>query len=173
MSKCAGWGLWFLTIICIFYLWQLELNHSLGNLEAKTVSCSEDGYPNLSTSLTSISIIYKTLQWLWNILLHSRQASQVVLVVKNLPANTGDIRDEGSTPGLGRSPGRGHGNTLQYSCLGNPMDRGAWQATVYRVSKSQTQMKQLSTAQMCNMQYTPLWAQFGMKLCEIGHFLNV
>ena len=56
-------------------------------------------------------------------------ASQVVLVVKNPPANVGDIRDAGSIPGLGRSPG-GHGNLLQYSCLENPMDRGAWQATV-------------------------------------------
>ena len=54
------------------------------------------------------------------------EASQVELVVKNLPANAGDIRDLGSIPGLGRSPGRGHGNPLQFSCLGNPMDRGAW-----------------------------------------------
>ena len=52
-------------------------------------------------------------------------ASQVVLVVKNLPANAGDMRDAGSIPGLGRSPGGGHGNPLQYSCLKNPMDRGA------------------------------------------------
>ena len=56
-------------------------------------------------------------------------ASQVVLVVKNLPANAGDVRDVGSIPGLGKSPGGGHGNPLQYSCLQNPMDRGAWQAT--------------------------------------------
>ena len=55
-------------------------------------------------------------------------------VVKNLPANAGDIRDMGSIPGLGRSPGGGNGNPLQYSCLENPMDRGAWQATVHRVS---------------------------------------
>ena len=148
MSKCAGWGLWFLTIIWIFYLWQLELKHCLGNLEAKIVNCSEDGYKNLSTSLTSISIIYKTLQWLWNILC-ARQASQVVLVVKNLPDNAGDIIDEGSTPRSERSPGGGHGNALQYSCLDNPMDKGAWQATVRRVAKSQTQLKQLSTAHMC------------------------
>jgi len=47
-------------------------------------------------------------------------------VVKNLPANAGDIRDAGSMPGLGRSPGQGHGKPLQYSCLENPMDRGAW-----------------------------------------------
>jgi len=53
----------------------------------------------------------------------------VVPVVKNPPANAGDIRDVGSTPGLGRSPAGGHGNPLQYSCLENPIDRGAWWAT--------------------------------------------
>ena len=53
-------------------------------------------------------------------------ASQVVLVVKNLPANAGDIRDSGSVPGLGRSPGEGHGSPLLHSCLENPTDRGAW-----------------------------------------------
>ena len=52
-------------------------------------------------------------------------------MVKNLPANAGDIRDMGSIPGLGRSPGEGHGNPLQYSCLENPMDRGAWWVTVH------------------------------------------
>ena len=57
-------------------------------------------------------------------------ASQVALVVKNSPANAGDVRDVGLIPGLGRSPGGGSGSPLQYSCLGNPMDRGAWQATV-------------------------------------------
>ena len=65
-------------------------------------------------------------------------ASQVALVGKNLPTNVGDIRDIGSIPGLERSPGGGHGNQLQFSCLENPMDRGAWQAIVYRVTKSQT-----------------------------------
>ena len=72
-------------------------------------------------------------------------ACQVALVVKNLPANAGDVRDTSSIPGLGRSPGGGNGNPLQYSCLGNPIDRGAWQATVHRVKKSQTGLKQLST----------------------------
>ena len=57
----------------------------------------------------------------------------MVLVVKNPPVNAGDVRDAGSVPELGRSPGGGHGNPLQYSCLENPMDRGAQQATVYRV----------------------------------------
>ena len=65
-------------------------------------------------------------------------ASQVALVVKNLPANAGDIRDLGSTPGSGRSPGGEHGNPLQYSCLENPMDRGAWWAIVHRVAQSRT-----------------------------------
>jgi len=71
---------------------------------------------------------------------------QVVLVVKNLPANVEVIGDTGSMPGLGRSPGGGHGNPLQYSCLENPMDRGAWQATVHRAAKSWTRLKQLSTS---------------------------
>ena len=55
--------------------------------------------------------------------------------IRGLPANAGDARDVGSIPGLGGSPGEGDGNPLQYSCLENPMDRGAWQATVHRVTK--------------------------------------
>ena len=68
-------------------------------------------------------------------------ASQVALVVKNWPTNAGDIRDMGSVPQLGRSPREGHGNPRQYSRLENPMDRGAWRATVHRVTKSPTQLK--------------------------------
>ena len=59
-------------------------------------------------------------------------------VVKNLPANAGDKRDTILIPASGRSSGEGHGNPLHYSCLENPMDRGAWQATVHRVAKSWT-----------------------------------
>ena len=66
------------------------------------------------------------------------RTSQVPLVVKNLPTNAGDIRDAGSIPGLGRSLGEGHGNPFQYSCLENPMDRGAWWAIVHRVTESNT-----------------------------------
>ena len=62
----------------------------------------------------------------------------MALVVKNLYANAGDIRDVGSIPELERSPIGEHGNTSQYSCLQNPIDRGAWQVTVQRVSKNQT-----------------------------------
>ena len=56
--------------------------------------------------------------------------------VKNLPANAGDVRDTDLIPGSGRSPGEGNCNPLQYSCLDNPMDRGTWQATVDKVTKS-------------------------------------
>ena len=58
--------------------------------------------------------------------MYSVWASQMVKVVKNLPANAGDIRDLCSIPGSGRSPGGGHGNPLQYPCLENPVDRGTW-----------------------------------------------
>ena len=64
-------------------------------------------------------------------------------------ANAGGIRDACSIPGLGRSPGEGHGNPLQLACLDNPMDRGAWQATAHRVAQSQTRLKWFSTQHMC------------------------
>ena len=70
--------------------------------------------------------------------------SQMALVVKNLTANAGDVRDEGSIPGSGRSPGGGHGNPLQYSCLESPMDRGTCRAAVHSVSENWTQLKRLS-----------------------------
>ena len=66
-------------------------------------------------------------------------------MVKNPPANAEDVRDVGSIPESGRSPGGGHGNSLHYSCLENPIDRRAWWATIYGVSKSQTPPKRLST----------------------------
>ena len=74
--------------------------------------------------LVSLNILFSTHV---NI---SVAASQVVLVVKNQPANAEDARDTGITPGLGRYPGEGNGNSLQYSCLGNPMDGGVWWAGV-------------------------------------------
>ena len=79
-----------------------------------------------SLSLSFLNIIYVFIYL----------ASQVTLVVKILPANAGDRRDTGSIPGLGRSPGEGRGNPLQYSCLENSMDRGAWRAIVHRIAKS-------------------------------------
>ena len=65
-------------------------------------------------------------------------------VVKNTPSDVGDVRDAGSIPGSRRCPGEGNGNPLQHSCLDNPMDRGAWQATVHGVTRSDT-IYQLST----------------------------
>ena len=77
------------------------------------------------------------------------RTSQLALVVKNSPASVGDLRDMGSIPGLGRSPGEGNDNTLQYSCLENPMDRGAWRATVHGVAKSQTQLSDFTFTSEC------------------------
>ena len=71
-------------------------------------------------------------------------ASQVALVIKNPPPNAGDLRDVGSISRLGRSPGEIHGKPLQCSCLENLMDRAGWRATVHRVAKSWTRMKQVS-----------------------------
>ena len=75
----------------------------------------------------------------------SERASQVALMVKNPPANAGDIRDSDSISGSGRDPRGEQGNLLQYFCLDNPMDRGAWWATVHRVAQSWTGLKQLNT----------------------------
>ena len=82
--------------------------------------------------------LLSTQRYLLNVEYMNEWTSLVALVVKNPSANVGDIRDVGSIPGPGRSPGEGHGNPLQYSCLENPMDRGAWQATVHMVAKSDT-----------------------------------
>ena len=65
-------------------------------------------------------------------------ASLVALMIRKTPANAGDVRDMGSIPGLGRSPGGGHGNPFQYSCLENAMGSRAWQAMVHRITQSQT-----------------------------------
>ena len=70
------------------------------------------------------------------------RVSQLALVVKNPPANVVDIRDAGSIPGSGRSPGGGHGTPLQYSCLENPMGKGAWQGTVHGITKRRAWLKQ-------------------------------
>ena len=105
---------------------------------------------SLSMSIISTAknlfLLVIILLYLWKIIMW---ASQVALVVKNPPANAEDIRNVGSIPGLGRSPGGGHGNPLQYSCLENPMDRRAWQATVHRVTKSWTCLKWLSMHTSC------------------------
>ena len=74
-----------------------------------------------------------------------RRTSQVALVVKKLLANAEDIKDACSIPGLGRCPGGGHGNPLQYSYLKNPMNRGTWRAMVHGVAKSWTRLSDLAS----------------------------
>ena len=96
------------------------------------------GIAKSQTQLSDLNFTFSTCE----------RAFQVALVVKSLPANAGDIRDMGSIPGSGRSPGGGHGNPLQYSCLKNPVDRGTWGATVHRVTKSQRGLKRLSMQPM-------------------------
>ena len=91
-----------------------------------------------SSSLTAVFLQEFTGEF------EGERASQVALVVKNPPANAGDIRDMGSIPGLGRSPGGRYGNPLQYSCLENPMDKGAWWAIAHGVAKSQTRLSDLA-----------------------------
>ena len=90
------------------------------------------------TNLLSIPIDFHECYITVNVII---EASQVALVERNLPANAGDIKEAGSIPGLGRSPGVGNGNPLQYSCLEHPMDRGVWWAIIHRVTKSQTQLR--------------------------------
>ena len=68
---------------------------------------------------------------------------------KEPASNAGDEREVGSIPGSGRSPGGGHGNPLQYSCLENPMDRGAWRAMVHRVAKGQTRLSNFTHVHVC------------------------
>ena len=92
-------------------------------------------------------------------------ASQVALVVKNTSVNAVDERDMSSTSGSERSPGGGHGNPLQYSCLENPMVSGAWQATVHRVTQSQARLKQPHV--QCDSGWTP--ASAGIWIDEIIH----
>ena len=70
-------------------------------------------------------------------------------MVKNPPANAGDIKNAGSIPGLGRSPGGRHGNPFQYSCQENPMDRGAWQTRAHGVAQSRTQLKRQHCTHRC------------------------
>ena len=88
----------------------------------------------------------------------------MALVVKNPPANPGDIRVVGLIPGLGRSPGGGHGSPLQYSCLENPMDRGVWQAVVHRVVKRWTRLKRLSRQAHPNEAPRSTWSKHRIQL---------
>ena len=99
-------------------------------------------------------------------------ASQVALMLRNPPANVGGARDVSSTPGSGRSPGAGHNNLLQYSCMENPMDRGAWWATVHRFAKNPTLLMQLRTLTCTGKVCAKLqWSQMQKYVMDCIHFL--
>ena len=110
-------------------------------------------YADSCSYLLCLSDVLLSSSWYGNCLLNCLQfkiifmPSQVALVINNPPVNTGDAGDVSSIPGSGRSSGERNGNPLQYSCLENPMDRGAWQTIVHRVANSQIQLKPLSTCQ--------------------------
>ena len=128
--------------LCLFHillpLWLLE-GRRKSQKENDKIGANHKIQERLGKNLETFSALYK---WRWNNSKHLHLfndihiwASQVMLVVRNLPANAGHIRDADSIPGLGRPSGGGHGYPLQYSCLENSMDRGAWRAMVHRVSK--------------------------------------
>ena len=93
----------------------------------------------------------------------------MALVLKNLPANAGDVRRVGSVPGLGRSPGEGYGNPLQCSCLENPRDWGAWWAAIDGVAQSRTRLKRLSSSSSSTlMNGLPWWLSPKESACNAG-----
>ena len=98
----------------------------------------------LSTAFNPLALAFSYLVPSYYSILEYHTSSKVALVKKNPPANGGDRGDVGLILGLGRYSGGVHGNPLQYSCLENPLDRGAWRAVVHGVAKSWTQLKQMS-----------------------------
>ena len=108
---------------------------------------TESGFPSLQADSMlpeppgTPRIYHIQMQMMITIHQHTSGASLGALVVKNSPVNAGDTRDTGSIPGPGRSPGGGHGNSLQYSCLEDPTGRGTWWAMAHRVVKSRTRLK--------------------------------
>ena len=119
-------------------------HHRLNGPEFEQASRVGDGWGSLACCSPWGHKESDTTEWL-NWTDPDKWASQIALEEKNPPANAEDLRGRDLIPGLGRSPGRGHGNPFQYSCLENLMDRGAWQDTVHRVTKSWTWLKWLST----------------------------
>ena len=104
----------------------------------------DDIIDSMDMSLSKLREIVKDREASVSAVLGVTRDSQVALVVRHPLANAGGVGDLGLISGLGRSPGGGHGNPFQYSCLENPMDRGAWQATIHSVAKDLTQLKRLS-----------------------------
>ena len=124
-----------------------RLNPSLPNWQADSLPLSHQGSPGATFNKASIPFKRASPSWLK----HLPKALPTILrgfpggsVGKQSSCNAADTKDAGSFPGLGRTPGGGRGNPLQYSCLENLMDRRAWRVTVHGIAKSQTRLKQLS-----------------------------
>ena len=132
MDSCLSSPCMFPISFCLFTLTAHEIHLWVGNKKAVYFN-----WITLSSGENQISTLFKNSPGISG-------APQVVLVIKNLPANARDLRDAGSILGSGRCPVGGNGNPLQYSCLENPMDRGVCQAIVHRISKSWTRLEQLS-----------------------------
>ena len=114
--------------------------------------------PTGLTSVSAVTLVHCPVTPWFPHRCHPHGAAQAALVVKNPPANARDVRDAASIPGSGRSLGGGHGNPLQYSCLENPMDRGAWKVLDRRVIQSQTQLKWLSTHAISTITVPKSWS---------------
>ena len=142
-SQTLNWSCYF-SVKKVMHLNCLEFSFSDCNLISSIV-WSQSTFPDLFPTIFPHTVFPHPC------VLHSvmfiKCLSQVALVVKNAPASARDISDVGSIPGSGRSTRGEHGNLLQYSCLENPMDRGAWRATVHGVAWSQTWLKWLSMQQ--------------------------
>ena len=153
---CSPWGHWELDMTE-----QLHFPFSLscigeGKGNPLQCSCLENprdggawwaaiyGVAQSRTRLKWLSSSSSRRELLIDAMCHNSGASQVALLERNPPADAGDVRDLGLIPGLGRSPRGRNGNSLQYSCLGNPVDRGVSRATVHRVTQSGTRLQRLS-----------------------------
>ena len=137
---CASYAVWY-NILHRLFLSSAFSSFSLGvvvkNTDPEARHCISTLGPTHKPDCVTLGDLMWHLQASWT--------SRVVLMVKNLPTNTADVRDTGSIPGSGRSPGGEHGSPLQYSCLEKPKDRGARWTTLHRVSKGRTWLKRRST----------------------------
>ena len=127
-----------MIILCLLHVANILPFHFVYGMYsyAEVLNFNIAKFKTFSFTFNTLSILSMTL--IFGLTYIFPGASQVAIVVKNSPANAGDVRDVGSISGLGRSPAEGNGNPLQYSCLESPMDRGARWATVYEVSRSWT-----------------------------------
>ena len=155
MSNCSSTFCWkhclfFMELLLHFFCWKRirDLYRSLSELSRVLLRCVYSFLSIFNWSIVDLQCCVNfcyTEKWFIYTYTHTHTyiyiASQVALVVKNLLVNAGDIRDAGSIPKSGRSPGGGPGNPLQYSFLEYPMDRGAWWAAVHRDAKSPTRLK--------------------------------